>query len=111
MNHFAIAMPYPDIRRRQFDRENIGEVENYPGVYILFYYGRPVYIGQSDSLYYRLLEHVGKREDGKLKATQFSVYYLWEVGERAQLEADLIHRHHPRSNRRCPMPNCDYYWK
>jgi len=84
-----VRMEKPRVIRKglrwEVNEDNLNDIPEAPGVYLLYYYGKRRYVGKSNNLQRRLKEHY--RED--VAFTEFT-WYETAQGHRHDLEADLI---------------------
>jgi len=83
------------MQKRQFTKENIERVQHGPGIYELYAKRakKPTYIGSTNDLKVRLLEHKGQ------KYHSFKVRHTVSTREARALEKRLIKKKNPRRNK------------
>ena len=95
-------MPFHEITGFAFTQASIQD--NAPaesGVYGLYKAKRWIYVGESDNIQQRLLEHVAETKTCiKRKAPASFVYLLVEAASRVVRQKALIRELHPACNRR-----------
>ena len=82
---------------KRFGPQNVSELPQVKGVYlVLDRYGRVQYVGKSNNLQRRLMEHLN---DGDIRdARHFTAYQTRTDGAATSLEKKLIRRHCPPYN-------------
>ncbi|MCL4339745.1 MAG: hypothetical protein M1388_01285 [Thaumarchaeota archaeon] len=81
--------------RRRFAHKEIGKVRKGPGVYKLYAKNakKPTYIGSSDNIRRRLIEHEGSRY------YTFNVFHTKTVEQAKEKEKRMIRINKPRRNK------------
>jgi len=84
------------MKRRPFNKENLKDLPNVPGIYeLLDKNGETIYAGKSNHLRDRLLDHLGKFKDAEYFRVRFMPPKAAE-----KVENRIIRRKKPKYNRR-----------
>jgi excinuclease UvrABC nuclease subunit len=90
-------MPLRRFNRKRFGLQNIQSTPNVRGVYVILdRYDRPQYIGKSNNLSRRLMEHFDSMDVGDARG--FTAYQTRTEGAALKLEKKLIRRYCPPYN-------------